>query len=130
MVYAWCKSFVASYLKDAGANYLWADDTTSQTIPLNFEQVVSKAQTADFWVNASDFSNRDQLQNSFPNYNLFKAFQSDKVYNYIKKRNAKGANDYFETGTVRCDLVLRDLVKIFYPNELPNDSLYFYRRIP
>ncbi len=124
------KSFVASYLKDAGANYLWADDTTSQTIPLNFEQVVSKAQTANFWVNASDFSNREQLQNSFPNYNLFKAFQSDEVYNYIKRRNAKGANDYFETGTVRCDWVLRDLVKIFYPNELPNDSLYFYRRIP
>ncbi len=123
-------SFISNYLKDAGSHYIWANTASTSAIPLNFEQVLSQAENAEFWLNASDFSSRKELENAFKGHALFNSFKKDNVYNYIKRKNKQGANDFFETGTVRADWVLKDLIQIFHPDVLPKDSLYFYKRIP
>ena len=42
--------------------------------------------------------------------------------------NPNGGNDYWESGVVHPDLVLRDLVKIFHPELVPEEFVY-YRRL-
>ena len=50
-----------------------------------------------------------------------------RVYNNILRTNASGGNDYFESGVVRPDLVLRDLIKIFHPDLVADDFIYYKR---
>lgn len=122
-------SFQSEYFKDSGADYLWKNNTKSGTINLNFEQVFEKAEKADIWMNASDFSTLEQLNNAYKNHNWFKAFKNKNAYSFAERTNKAGANDYFETGTVRADWVLKDLVHIFQPDLLPHHSLYFYKKL-
>ena len=69
------------------------------------------------------------LTGSYKNYEWFAAVKNKKVYNWNKRSNEKGANDYFETGTVRPDMVLNDLAAIFYPELFPEYELFFYKKL-
>lgn len=123
------KSFQAILIDDAGGNYLWSTDTSTASLNLSFESVFEKANDAQFWINAGDFPDKATLLASYKNYEWFAAFKTGNVYNWNNKITAKGANDYFETGTVRPDLVLKDLAAIFHPELFPEHELRFYKRL-
>lgn len=122
-------SFQAKLIEDAGGNYLWKSDEGTGTLNLSFESVFEKANDAKFWINAGDFPDKRTLQASYKNYEWFSAFKSGNVYNWNNKITSKGANDYFETGTARPDLVLKDLAAIFHPELFPNHELRFYKKL-
>lgn len=48
----------------------------------------------------------------------------------VKRVNATGGSDYYETAVVRPDLVLGDLVSVLHPNVLPNHTTAWFRHIP
>ena len=123
------KSYQASLIGDAGGQYLWDSDESTGSLHLSFESVFEKAVEADFWVNAGDFPSKAALLASYPNYEWFKAFKTGKIYNWNKRKSASGANDFFETGTVRPDWVLKDLAAIFHPELFPGHELYFYEKL-
>ena len=123
------KSFQAKLIEDAGGNYLWKNDSGINNLNLSFESVFEKAAEADTWINAGDYSTKNELLATYPNYEWFSAFKNNQVYNWNKRKNAKGANDYFETGTARPDLILKDLAAIFYPELFPEHELYFYKKL-
>ena len=41
------------------------------------------------------------------------------------RTNAAGGNDYYESAVVNPDLLLRDLVKIFHPELVEEDFVYY-----
>lgn len=123
------KSFQAKLIEDAGGNYLWKSDDVTGNLNLSFESVFEKANEADIWINAGDFPDKATLLASYKNYEWLAAFKNGKVYNWNNKITPKGANDYFETGTARPDLVLKDLASIFHPELFPNYELRFYKRL-
>jgi iron complex transport system substrate-binding protein len=59
----------------------------------------------------------------------FEAFRTGRVYNNDARVNAYGGNDYWETGSLRPDLILADLIEIFHP-DLIDHELVFHRRLP
>ncbi|MXV37229.1 ABC transporter substrate-binding protein [Flavobacteriaceae bacterium Ap0902] len=123
------KSFSAQFFADAGGDYLWKEDTTEGSINLDFEQVYDKAKDAEFWLNASDYKTISQLNDAHKNHRWFQAYKEGNVYSFAKRTNENGANDFFETGTVRPDLVLKDLISILHPEVLPDHELYFYQKL-
>lgn len=123
------KSFQSTLFKDAGGDYIWADNESESTLNLSFESVYEKALDADVWLNAGDFPSIQSLVGSYPNYAWFQTVKEKKVYNWSKRASASGANDYFETGTTRPDKVLKDLAALFYPDLFPNYELFFYKRL-
>lgn len=123
------KSYVAALLADAGAAYVFADDTGSGTLPLAFEKVFDKAANAEFWVNLGFETNLKTLADSDPRFADFAAYKSGKVWNYDLRTNKDGSNDYFESGASRPDLVLADLLAIFHPNALPDHQFTYYRQL-
>ncbi len=123
------KSFQAGMIADAGGDYLWLSDESSGSLNLSFETVFEKANNADVWINAGDFPDKNSLLASYKNYEWFSAFKSGEVYNWNKRITEKGANDYFETGTARPDLVLKDLAAIFHPELFPDHELLFYKKL-
>ena len=115
------QSFVPKLINDAGGNYILKDNKESSSIPLSFEEVFIKAKRANYWINISPHKNKKELLTMNSNYSKMDVFSSGKLY-MINNREKDQANDYFESGVVRCDLVLRDYFKIFHPEDVTFQS--------
>lgn len=123
------QSYMAKFLEDAGAKYLWKEDQSDRVLPLDFEAVLMKASTADYWLNPGFWSTlADGLSND-PRYSSFQAFQSGAVYNHNRLGDLSTGNDFFERGAARPDLVLADLLHIFHPELLPDHQAVWYHRL-
>ncbi len=119
--------FMASYLESAGAvNVLKSNDTDGQ-VGMNNEAVFALAHDADFWiVNSTD--DKEWPRVNF--LNTFKSYRNKNVFHYhLRTRYEHDAFDWYETGEIRPDLVLEDLVSIFYPEVLPNHQLFFFEKV-
>jgi iron complex transport system substrate-binding protein len=123
------ESWAALFIKDAHALYLWADTKGTGGLSLPFEVVLEKAQKADFWIAPGDFSSLKQMSDSNPHYAQFDSFKNKKVYSYALNKGAKGGILYFEVSPTRPDWVLKDLIKIFHPDLLPNHKLFFFQKL-
>jgi len=124
------KSYVAQYLDDAGAKYLWADNESRGSLPLDFEAVYERAQTADYWLHVNqDWKNLEDATQQDQRYGNFQALQQGQVYNNDARLNAAGGNDFWESGIVNPDVVLADLIKILHPERLPEHELVYYREL-
>lgn len=122
--------YLARYLADAGADYLWTDDDSTGKIPLDFEAVYEQAANADYWLNLSQFwTSFDDVLAADERYANFAAFQNGGVYNNNARLNENGGNDYNESGHANPDLILADLIKIFHPHLLPDHELIYYRKL-
>lgn len=121
------KTFIAHYLKDANANYILNNNKEKKSIPMTFEQIFALSQNADYWVNIGYYNSKNELLNSNINYQKLNVFNKGKLYS-MEKRKKNRANDLYESGAVRADLVLRDYIKIFHP-KLINDTLYYMKEI-
>jgi iron complex transport system substrate-binding protein len=123
------RSFVATLIKDAGAAYVFDQDTTQGSVPMSIETVFNQAQKADFWLNVSDFNLLDDLKSLDRRFSEFEAMQKGNIFNNNNKVNENGGIAYWELGVARPDIVLKDLVKIFHPHILPQYELYFYKKL-
>lgn len=110
-------SSIAKLISDAGGNYILKDNKESSSVPLSFEEVFVKSENVGYWINISPHQNKKELLILNPNYSKMKVFNSGNLF-MINNREKDGSNDYFESGVVRCDLVLRDYFKIFHPEDV------------
>ncbi|MFP4693529.1 MAG: ABC transporter substrate-binding protein [Halothece sp.] len=123
-------SYVAQYLADAGANYLWAENKSSGSVPLDFEAVYAKGRGADYWLHVSqDWETLEEIIAQDQRYAKFQAIQENQVYNNDARLNANGGNDFWESGMVNPDVILADLIKILHPELLPEHELVYYRQL-
>ncbi len=123
------RSYMAHYLKDAGADYTWFSDTTSGSIPFSFEEVIDSQMNADIWINPGQATSISQMLAEDERYAIFKPTQTGEIYGYNRKKNKEGINAYWEIGSVNPHLILSDLIKIFHPKLLPDYELYFYEKL-
>ena len=123
------ESFVAAAFRDAGANYLWDDDTSTGSIPLHVEAVLERAGDADIWIHPGTAGSLDELAAVDERYTVFQAFRSGRVFNNDAIIGPGGGNDIHEGGIIRPELVLADLISIIHPELLPDHSRVWYRQI-
>jgi len=117
-------SYLAQIFEDAGAEYLWKDEPSTASVPLDIETIIAKGSTADFWrisqASNADYS-YDQLLKENPLYSSFDAFKNHKVIlcNTFK-------TGYFEKSQYEPDVVLADFIHIFHPHLLPNHKAVYH----
>jgi iron complex transport system substrate-binding protein len=114
------KSYIAQLLNDAGADYYWFSDSTAGSIPVSFENVILNQRDAEVWIGANAHS-LEEIVKIEPRCEIFEAFRKKNVYHYNKRLNPNGGIDYYESGVVRPDLLLRDFLLILHPS-LFNES--------
>lgn len=114
------KSYPAKLYADAGADYYWKNDSSRGSIPLSIETMIDKQQDAEFWIGPST-GNKQELLSIDNRYSLFNSFQNNKVFSFGNRVNPNGGYDYFESGVVRPDILLKDLIWVFHPNLLNKD---------
>ncbi|MFL9831646.1 ABC transporter substrate-binding protein [Flavobacterium sp. ST-87] len=122
-------SWVAQFMKDAKSNYLWADTKGSGSLGLSFENILEKAKNADIWIATGSFKNTKELGYSNPHYEQFNAFKTKNVYTFESKLGATGGTVYYESAPSRPDLVLKDYIKIFHPDLLPDYHFTFVQKL-
>ena len=129
------ESYLTTLFKDAGGEILGAKAGSSVSGQISVETAYSLSKEADLWMNVGWCQTLEQLLSVNPLFEDFlrniqgnaadRGYCSDKdrsdavhfVWNDNKRLNAKGGNDFWESGVVRPDLLLRDLVGIFNRNE-------------
>ncbi|MEY2869131.1 MAG: hypothetical protein RIR01_1611 [Bacteroidota bacterium] len=119
------KSWVAQFMKDAKSNYLWADVEGSGSLGLAFENILDKAKNADVWIATGSFKDLKDLADSNPHYSQFAAFNNKNIYTFESRFGATGGTIYYELAPSRPDLVLKDYIKIFHPELLPDYNFTF-----
>lgn len=121
------KSYIGCLLRDAGADYCWADDEHAGSFPLSFESVFEKGGEADFWLmkyNRAEDLGYGGLQKEYAPYANFAAWKNRRIFTCNT-----GRVPYYEEVPIRPDYLLKDLVKIFHPQVLPDYRLRYYGKM-
>ena len=124
------RSYVAQLLADAGADYVWADDDSTGSMELDIEAQLAQANDAEFWLHAASWwANAEAALAEDSRYGEFASFQNGNVWNPTLATNEQGGNDFFESGSVRPDLVLRDLIAILHPDLALDHEFIYYQQL-
>ncbi|MEA2105299.1 MAG: ABC transporter substrate-binding protein [Bacteroidota bacterium] len=122
-------SFLAKMVDDAGGDYIWHGNDSRESIPLDIEHVFVEANNADVWLNTGTVKHKNEIVKIDDRFRDFKPFMHSRIFNNNLQQNEWGSNDYWEKGTVEPHIILKDLIKIFHPELLPNHTLVYYRSI-
>lgn len=123
------QSYTAQAIEDAGGHYLWRDDSSQGGLPLDLESVFLKGALADFWINPSGHRTRNSLLAADARFGRFRPAQEGAVYNNTRQIAPGGGNAIWESGVVRPDDLLADLIHIFHPELLPDHDLVYYESL-
>ena len=125
------ESYVARLISDAGGDYIYRKNTSNRSLPIDLEEAYVLTAQADLWLNAGSAASLGELKSQYPKFANTRCVRNGAVYNSNKRLNAAGGNDYWESGVVRPDVVLHDLIAIMHPEVLDESDrgLYYYQRL-
>lgn len=123
------KSFAYKLLQIVKADYPWKDDQSTGSIKLDFESVYEFGLKADFWIAPGSAKTEQDILNRDTRYADFRAFKKKQIYNIFGRYTEGGGNDYYESGVVEPHVILKDIVKIFHPELLPDHELVYHSQL-
>lgn len=121
------ESYVARMINDAGADYIYRKNTGNSSLPIDLEEALNLVSNADYWLNIGTMNSKNEVIKNFPKFKTAKCIEDGKIYNNNLKVNPNGGNDCYESGVVNPDLILRDLIKIFHPEFIGEEFVYYHR---
>ncbi len=122
-------SYLAKMVNDAGGEYLWKENELRESIPFDIESIFSQASNAEVWLNTGSVHNKEEILKLDKRFVDFIPFNESLIYNNNRKINKYGGNDYWESGLTNPHVVLKDLIRIFHPELLPQHKLVYYKDI-
>lgn len=125
------ESYVARLIADAGGDYIYKKNTSNRSLPIDLEEAYLLVAGADVWLNVGSVATLAELKAQYPKFADAACVKNGEVFNCNKRVNAAGGNDYWESGVVRPDVILHDLIAIMHPEVLAENDreLYYYQRI-
>lgn len=113
------RSYIAKLFADAGADYIWKDNPSTASVPMDAESILAKAQHADFWRVNNSYPTPmtyTTLAKENPVYPLFDAYKKQQIIvcDIIK-------TGYFEQSQCEPDLLLADFIYFFHPELLKGE---------
>ena len=122
-------SYVAKFLKDAGAKYIWEDKPGTGTLTLNIEDALLGGEQAQFWLHPSSWTTKEEILRNEPRMQALKSFQDSQIFQNSKRTGKNGSRDFYESAVANPDLVLADLIFIFHPEILPKHKFVYYELV-
>lgn len=122
-------SYVARLIADAGGDYLYKKNTLNSSLPIDLEEAAVLASQADVWINAGSVATLEDMRAEYPKFADMRCVEQGQIFNFDRRMSPRGGNDYWESGVVRPDVVLRDLIKIFHPELMEGEEFFYYRKL-
>lgn len=123
------KSFMARFVADAGGEAFVAEGEGNSSRPIDSEKAYMLATEADVWLNVGGATSLSELKAQNPRFVQMPSVRNHKVYNNNRRRTAAGGSDFWESGVVRPDLILQDLVQIIHPEISAGEELIYYEQL-
>lgn len=118
-------NYTVRLISDAGGHYVYDRNTGNTSLPIDMEEALLLTGSADVWINVGQAQTLAQVAQMCPRLTATRCFRRGQVYNNNARQTPAGGNDFFESGIVHPDLVLRDLMKIFHPDLVTEDFVYY-----
>ncbi|MCF8226176.1 MAG: ABC transporter substrate-binding protein [Bacteroidales bacterium] len=122
-------SFAAKMIDHAGGRYIWHDLDSDEAVPLGIEAVFYRAVDADIWINPGIAADKQGILRHDQRFARLSPFINDRIFSNNKRITVKGGNDYWESGVLRPDMILDDLIKIFHDTTVTTKDLYYYTKL-
>lgn len=118
-------SYLANLIHDAGGAYLGKTNSSHESYVISFENALTWGNQADVWINMGNLASKQEILATDSRFENFHVFTNGKIFNNNKRLSEQGGNDFWESGTVHPDLVLRDLIAVFYPGLIAEEMVYY-----
>lgn len=123
------RNYMVQLIADAGGNYACAGVDSEQSRPISSETAFVHAAESDFWLNPGTAASLADLRVMNPNFKTIKSMRDNRVFNNNARNTPEGGSDFWESGTVSPQVVLKDLIRILHPDLLPDHQLYYYQQL-
>lgn len=128
------ESYMVRLIEDAGGEYCLTEEyldekrATNISLPISLEEALELAMCCDVWLNLGQTTSLAELRALAPRFADVEAVRLGRIYNNTKRTNPSRGSDFWESGAVRPDIILEDLVKILH-HEAPTEELYYYKKL-
>lgn len=117
-------NYSVQLIRDAGGEYIYGRNRSGISVPIDIEEAYMLCSDADIWLNPGSAGTLAELAVACPKFTDTDCFRSGHIFNNTLRSTSGGGNDYYESGVVNPDMVLRDLVKIFHPGLVHEEFVY------
>ena len=121
-------NYMNRLVSDAGAQIIGLRSGRNSA-PLSLENAYIYALQADYWLHPNTYRTLHELETADPRFARTPAFTNKKIYNNTRRLTPGGGSDFWESGVVHPDVVLKDLVRIFHPGIFPEHELVYYEQL-
>lgn len=121
------RSTVGRLLADAGTDYVFRHREESGSVPLDPEVVFDASIDAEYWVvkyNQATDKTYAEVAQDYSNYSKMAAFKNHNIY-----ACNTGRVPFYEETPFHPDRLLKDYVKIFHPDLLPDYKLRYFKKM-
>ena len=120
------QSYMVRLIEDAGGCYVYTKNHSNSSVAVDLEEAYLLANEADFWLNVGTCNTLGELTEQNPKFADVPAVVDRCVWNNNRRQTPGGGSDFWESGVVRPDVVLRDLRTIFGGG---SDSTCYYKHL-
>ncbi len=122
-------SYISKLIEDAGGEYVWKDLKADHAVPFSVENVLVNAADASYWLNTGNASDLKSILAVDPRTGYIRAFKERNIFNNNKRVSEGGGNDYWESGVLNPEVILKDIASVLHPELFPDYVPYYYRKI-
>lgn len=122
------KSYMVRLIEDAGGKYIYHNHSAG-SVSIGNEEALSYIMQADFWLNTGQISSIAELAAQYPKFMTAPCVRHGRTYNCNRRSSPGGGNDFWESGVIKPDVILKDLANILHPETTGENDLYYYRKI-
>jgi iron complex transport system substrate-binding protein len=116
-------SYMAQFLKDAGANYLWADNKDTGSLNLDFNQVLARAQNADIWlIKAFNIHSYADVKGAYSLNDSFSAFKKRHIYVCDTEKTT-----FYQDFPFHPEVLLYEYAGIFHPELVRDHQMKYFQ---
>lgn len=123
------RSYMVRLINDAGGEYAAAGVDSQVSRPISGESAFVIASGADIWLSPNQAGSIADVVALNPNFKDIPAVKNRRVYNNTKRNTAEGGSDFWESGAVYPNVVLRDMIIMLHPELTKEGSLYYFKQL-
>ena len=123
------ESYMVRLIEEANGEYIYKGNSSTSSTPISLEEALLLAKRADFWLNVGHHRSLTSLRMATPLFGDVPAVRNQRVYNNTRRNTPNGGSDFWESGAVKPDVILADLVKILHGDTTHKEELYYYEQL-
>lgn len=121
-------SYIVRLIEDAGGEYICGGEGELSR-PISGESAYVYLSEADYWLNPNTSRTIAALVAENPKFADTQVVRNRNVYNCTALSTPSGGSDFWESGALRADLALADMLAILHPELSQNHTLYYFERL-